>query len=353
MLQSIKIHIVILYHLKRKSQEKYTIIQKNGVKNMRFYVLLCCVTAAALILTPAITLPNEFSTQEPQAAADEEKTVTVFLSAENDAVTLPMTEYLVGAVSAEMPASYHPQALMAQAVACHTYALYRRAQEEKSPTSSLGGADLSDVPEVHQGYLSEKDRREKWGDDFSQNEEKVRKAVEEAQSQIMTYNDAPICAAFFSVSSGRTESALTVFGDDLPYLQSVASDADTLSPACENTVVFSESEFSDLAKKLGDVSFPEDADEWIGGQKTTDSGFTNEITVGGITVSGNAFREAFGLRSAVFTVSHSESGFRIHTKGYGHLVGMSQYGANAMASDGADYKQILQHYYTGVTLTNE
>ena len=320
---------------------------------MRFYVLLCCMTAAALILTPAITLPGGLVTQNTAAENKEEQTVTVFLSAEKDAVTLPMTEYLIGAVSAEMPASYHPQALMAQAVACHTYALYRRAQEAKSPTASLGGADLSDEPQVHQGYLSQADRQEKWGADFAQNEEKVREAVEKVQTQILTYDGAPICAAFFSVSSGQTESALTVFGDDLPYLQSVASDSDRLSPACETTVMFSESEFSDLAQKLGDVDLSDDADDWIGEQKTTDSGFTTEITVGDKTVSGNAFRNAFGLRSAVFTVSHTESGFRIHTKGHGHLVGMSQYGANAMASDGADYKQILLHYYPGVMLTNE
>lgn len=320
---------------------------------MRFYVLLCCVTAAALVLTPAITLPNGFAVRTDAQSAEEEKTVTVFLSADNEAVTLPMTEYLIGAVSAEMPASYHIEALKAQAVACHTYALYRREQEQKTPTSSLGGADLSDAPEAHQGYLSEADRREKWGDDFAQNEETVRKAVEEVQPLILTYDGKPICAAFFAVSSGQTETALTVFGDDLPYLQSVASDADVLSPACEASVVFSEEEFSEAAQKLGDVSLSDDADEWIGAQKTTDSGFVKEITVGEKTVSGNAFREAFSLRSAVFTVTRTESGFRIRTKGYGHLVGMSQYGANAMAEDGADYRQILLHYYTGVTLTNE
>ncbi len=319
---------------------------------MRFYVLLCCVTAVILILTPAITLPNESGTQNAAAEPEEEETVDVFLSADEAVVTLPMTEYLVGAVSAEMPASYHTQALMAQAVACHTYALYRRAQEQITPTSSLSGADLSDVPEMHQGYLSEADRRKKWGDDFSQYEKKIRDAVDAVRTQIMTYDDRPICAAFFAVSSGQTESALTAFGDDLPYLQSVASDSDLLSPACERSVVYTESEFSALARELG-ATLPDDPDDWISGQKTTDSGFTKEITVGDKTVSGNAFRKAFSLRSAVFTVSRTESGFRIHTKGYGHLVGMSQYGANAMAEDGADYKQILMHYYTGVMLTNE
>ena len=330
------------------------IIHKNGVKNMRFYVLLCCVTAAALILTPAITLPNGLRDgTDVSSAVDEEKTITVFLSAEDASVTLPMTEYLVGAVSAEMPASYHPQALMAQAVACHTYALYRRAQESRSPTASLGGADLSDQPQVHQGYLSETDRREKWGDAFTENEEKVRQAVEAVRTKIITYDGNAVCAAFFAVSSGQTESAKTVFGDDIPYLQSVSSDSDLLSPACTQSVVFSEAEFSECAQKLDGVFLSEDADDWVGEQKNTDSGFVEEITVGGKTVSGNTFRNAFSLRSAVFTVARTESGFRIQTKGYGHLVGMSQYGADAMAQDGADYQQILQHYYSGVTIDDE
>ncbi len=326
---------------------------KNGVKKMRFYVLLCCVTAAALVLVPAITLPNGFAPVPEETSTRKEETVTVFLNAEEASVTLPMTEYLVGAVSAEMPAAYHPQALMAQAVACHTYALYRKAQEAKSPTASLGGADLSDNPEMHQGYLSEADRREKWGDAFAENENKMRSAVESVQTLIMTYEGEPICASFFSVSAGQTESSLTVFGDDLPYLQPAASDADLLSPDCEHTVLFSDSEFTEAAQSLGDISLGDDPDDWIGEQKTTDSGFVKEITVGGKTVSGNAFRRAFSLRSAVFTVTHTDSGFRIRTKGHGHLVGMSQYGANAMAQSGADYRRILQHYYTGVMITSE
>lgn len=320
---------------------------------MRFYALLCCLCAVALILTPAIALPNGFggTTEEPDSP--EEATVTVYLSAQETSLTLPMTEYLIGAVAAEMPASYHPQAVMAQAVACHTYALYRRAEESRSPNASLHGADLSDSPQTHQGYLTRAQRQEKWGGEFVQNEEKVREAVEAVSSKIITYDGKPICAAFFDVSSGQTESAETVFGDKIPYLVSVPSDADLLSPACEQTVVFSESEFREAARNLSGVELPDDPDEWVGAQKNTDSGFAQEITVGGKTVSGNRFREAFSLRSAVFTVTRTESGFRIHTKGHGHLVGMSQYGANAMAQDGADWRQILTHYYTGVTISGE
>lgn len=320
---------------------------------MRFYVLLCFLTAAALILTPAITLPNASDkTAAEQEPAAEEETVTVFLTARETSVTLQMRDYLVGAVSAEMPVSYEPQALMAQTVACHTYVLYRRAQESTSPTAFLQGADLSDKPEMHQGYLSEQDRKEKWGADYEENEAKIRKAVEAVQSRIMTYDGKPVCAAFFAVSSGLTESAKTVFGDDIPYLQSVASDADVLSPACEQTVVFSDADFSEALQKLDGITLSGDADDWIGAQKTTDSGFVEEITVGGKVISGNAFRNALSLRSAVFTVSHNESDFRIHTKGHGHLVGMSQYGANAMAQDGADWRQILSHYYKGVTISD-
>ena len=320
---------------------------------MRIYLFLAALTAAALILTPAIALPGGVDKPVDESQTELENTVTVFLSNQNMPLKLPMTEYLVGAVSAEMPASYHPQALMAQAVACHTYALYRRSVENKSPTTSLLGADLSDDAQVHQGYLSEEGRKEKWGESFEANEAKVRAAVEEVCTKIMTYQGDPICAAFFAVSSGQTESALTVFGDDIPYLQSVPSDADQLSPDCEQTVTLSETEFAESMQKLNGVSLSDNADEWIGDQKTAGSGFVEEITVGGKTIPGVSFRKALSLRSAVFTVSRTESGFRIQTKGYGHLVGMSQYGANAMAADGADWRQILTHYYKGVTISDE
>ncbi|MBQ7542159.1 MAG: stage II sporulation protein D [Clostridia bacterium] len=322
---------------------------------MKFYALICILTAISLILTPAIVLlrPNEAQPTAAQTAPEEEKTVTVFLSANESTVTMPLEEYVVGAVAAEMPASSHPQALMAQAVACRTFALYRQRMEKAAPTSSLRGADLSDQPQRHQGYLSEDARREKWGEDFKENEAKVRDAVRQTNNEIMTYNGEPIFAAFFAVSSGQTESAETVFGDDLPYLKSVVCDEDLLSPDCTRAVVYTAEEFRASAQTIDGVTLPDDEEDWISETDASDSGFVRQITLGETQVTGMRFRDAFSLRSAVFTVSRTESGFRITTKGFGHLVGMSQYAADTMARSGADHKQILRRFYTDVKITDE
>ena len=117
--------------------------------------------------------------------------------------------------------------------------------------------------------------------------------------------------------------------------------------------MFSDSEFSELAKELGEITLPDDPDDWVMDIQCSDTGYVRQITVGGRTVTGNRFREVFSLRSAVFTLSHGESGFKITTRGYGHLVGMSQYGADAMARSGADHQQILRHFYTDITISGE
>lgn len=320
---------------------------------MRFYALLCTIAALSMLLTPAIVLiepsREEKTTQTQQIAAPE--TIDVFLSESENTVSLDMEEYLVGAVAAEISASCHPQALMAQAVACHTFALYRQQVEITSPTQELHGAALSDVPQKHQGYLTEQARREQWGDDFAVNEKKIRQAVQAVLNEVMTYDGKPICAVYFALSPGQTESAQTVFGDAIPYLQSASSDADTLSPDCVRSVVYSDEEFRALAEQIEGVSLPDDTSEWISAFETTDSGFVKLIEMGGRELSGMRFREAFTLRSPVFTVSRTESGFRVTTKGYGHLVGMSQYGAESMARSGADHVKILRHFYKDITIS--
>lgn len=321
---------------------------------MRFYVMLCTLAAFFMLLIPAVVLiePQKPSDDAPKAVQEYPDTVTVFLTDSEKAVTMDMDEYLVGAIAAEMPASYHPQALMAQAAACHTYALYRKNQEAQSPSADLHGADLSSEPQKHQGYLTKEEREEKWGDAFEANEKKIRAAVQAAGSEIMLYEGEPICAAFFAISPGQTETALTAFGQSLPYLQSVACDADVLSPECEKSVVYTDEEFRQAAESGLQIELPDSANDWIGETKTTDSGYVLTICVGGTDVTGSAFRKAFSLRSPVFSITRTDSGFRIVTKGYGHLVGMSQYGADAMARSGADHKQILRHFYRGITISD-
>ena len=321
---------------------------------MRFYIMLCTLAAIFMLLIPAIVLlePQKPPEETTETADPVPQTVTVFLTESEESVTLDMTEYLIGAVAAEMPASYHPEALQAQTVASHTYAMYRMQQEMVRPTADLQGADLSDEPQRHQGYLTEEERQIKWGDSFEKNEKKIREAVKAAGSEIMYYEGKPICAAFFSISPGQTESAETAFGQPLPYLQSVASDADALSPECEKSVVYTDEEFRQAAETGLELKLSDDTNDWIGEMQTTQTGYVQTIEIGGKSVSGSACREAFSLRSTVFTVSRTDSGFRFITKGYGHLVGMSQYGADQMARSGADHQQILRHFYKDITISD-
>lgn len=328
---------------------------------MKFYAILCAVLAVCMLVMPALAFSSDAGSTNTEkkdayssALRKDPQSVTVLLTESGKAENVDLREYLIGAVAAEMPAVYDEQALMAQAVACHTYALYRRERESFSPDPSLQGADLSDDPALYQGYIDRNARKEKWGNDFDTYEEKIGSAVDAVQDLILTYDNEPIAAAFFALSAGRTESAANVFGIDLPYLQSVTSDADTLSPACSKTIVLSEKEFLEGMQKIElpekITSIPEDC---IGERIVRESGVVKSIELCRYTVSGQQVREAFALNSADFSIEQTESGYAIHTMGHGHFVGMSQYGAQQLALSGFDFRRILHHYYTDVKISDE
>ena len=328
---------------------------------MKFYALLCAVLAICMLILPALALStvaehtsSAVSTAQISERNSDPSKIAIYLKDEGKKIELDMNEYLVGAVAAEMPAEYHDEALKAQAIASHTYALYRQSREQLSSTPTLSGADLSDDPELYQGYWDQETRKNRWGADFETNEQKIRSVVSEVQDLILTYDNEPIDAVFFSMSAGRTESAANVFGVDLPYLQSVTSDADTLSPVCSKTVYYSDEEFLNRLQKIEMIEpVSKLTDDCIGERIVRESGTVKSVTLCGNTVSGQQIREAFGLNSTAFTIEQNDSGFAIRTMGNGHFVGMSQYGAEQMARDGATFRQILHHYYTGVTLSDE
>ena len=162
------------------------------------------------------------------------------------------------------------------------------------------------------------------------------------------YNDSPIFAAYHSSNAGKTESSSIVWGNEFAYLQPVVSSGDTLSPHYNTTVVVSDTEF---AAAFPERSLTGDASGWITDTPSvSDSGTVTSITIGGTPYTGQQVREALGLRSACFSVAHNTDGFTFTVSGYGHGVGMSQYGAKAMAEQGFTYDEILCHYYTDVTI---
>lgn len=327
---------------------------------MGIYKFIAVVVVLSMLLIPLGALESEQKegtsdteiTQQKGDVAESEKpeTVKVFMREDELVLNITVQEYIVGVLAAEMLPTYHEQALKAQAVAAYTYLLYKKSEQQKSPDESLKGAYLSNDSSTHQGYMTSEERSEKWGDKAEQYEKKLNKAVEAVLGKVITFDGKPIIAAFHANNSGVTHSAKTVWGGDVPYLQSVVSVGDKLSPDCVKTVAISSQEFSSLAGKLDGCNLNGEASDWIGDVKADENGYVQSIAIGGGEFTGLRVRDTLGLRSAVFTYEYKDGTFRFTTEGYGHGVGMSQYGADYMARQGSTWEEIIKHYYTGVEI---
>lgn len=259
--------------------------------------------------------------------------ITVYKS-NGSVINLNMTNYLIGVVSSEMPASFNLEALKAQSVLARTYAL----KAKKS------GKKLTDTVST-QSYIDIDQMKNKWGNSFNTYYNKIKYAVENTNGEYLSYNGNYIEALYHSTNNGKTESSLDVFGNYYPYLISVSSEYDKNASSYLRTISMP---LDTISNKLG-LSLNNDS--VISILSYTDGGNIKEININGNSFSGKKVRELLGLRSADFDISISDNNANITTRGYGHGVGMSQYGANGMANAGYSYKDILSHYYPGTTLT--
>ena len=251
---------------------------------------------------------------------------------------LELEEYICGVVLAEMPAKFEPDALKAQAVVARTYTLRRMEAGGRHEN-----ADVCGDPGCCQGYRDPADKG-----NTPESVEKIRAAVESPAGQVLTYDGELIDATYFSCSGGMTEDALAVWGTDIPYLQSTESPGEEEATHYTDRVFFSAEDFS--AALEADLTGPPKS--WLGAVTYTTGGGVSTIRIGGKQYKGTEIRSLLGLRSTDFTLTATENGIEIVTHGYGHRVGMSQYGADAMAASGSSYKQILAHYYHGTVLTD-
>lgn len=248
-------------------------------------------------------------------------------------------EYIFGVVAAEMPALYNDEALKAQAVASYTFACYRRAENKDKEY------DLSTDFNTDQSFITEEKAREKWGDKADEYCNKLKNAIEEVKNLAVTYDGKPILAVYHAVSSGKTEDCKNVWGGDYPYLKATASPGDTLAPDYISKATFSEEE---VKKKLSEKCvISGEPTDYFKSLKRTSSGTVTSAEVCGSTLSGSEIRALFSLRSSNFEVRCKDDEFCFTVYGYGHGVGMSQYGADYMAKQGSDFKEILLHYYSG------
>ena len=312
-------------------------------------LLLIAVAAAGLWSSGGSGRFAFFAAEAPQSEPETglpQPAQTLFLqvAAEGGAQQMELEQYILGVVAAEMPASFEAEALKAQAVAARTYTLRKLLHGG----CSRGVGDICTDSAHCQAWCSEQQMRDKWGERYAEYHDKLQAAVTQTAGQVLCYEGEVIEALFHSSSDGNTEDCAHVFSQDLPYLKSVSTPEET----DQSEVSYSCAEWISLAEKaLGSCGLKE---RELAGQievlSRYESGRVQTLRLGEKEISGNRARTIFSLRSADFSV-RVEAGQVIFTvRGYGHGVGMSQRGADALAAEGACYTEILAHYYTGTTL---
>ncbi|MEW9110800.1 MAG: stage II sporulation protein D [Cytobacillus gottheilii] len=320
------------------------------------FILLASILFAVTIIVPSL-LVIPFSNNEETGKLDEELEetvaepagtepaieVAVFRTATKKVENLAMEDYLVGVVSAEMPAEFEDEALKAQALTARTYIVQHLMKDQD--LNIPGDAQVYDTVD-HQVYKNKEELKKQWKEEYDSNIKKVTEAVRATAGQILTYEGNPIQAQFFSTSNGFTENSESVWTNAIPYLKSVESPWDQKSPEFTDQLVIA---VPDFEAKLG-VSLPEGPA--IGSVTERTAGKrVSKVNINGKELKGVDIREKLGLRSTDFTWERKGDNVVIQTKGYGHGVGMSQYGANGMAAEGKTYKEIVNHYYKGVEIS--
>lgn len=325
---------------------------------MKNYLILILFCAISILFIPlalmdkvdssmynTTTLPVNESISEPNSN-EKEETISVFRSVSKKAEEITLFEYVCGSVAAEMPLAYNEEAIKAQAVACYTNAL-----RQMNINNDESAGDISDDTSVHQGYIDESQRKEKWGDSFEKHEEKLKNAVKAVEGEALYYNGELCVAAFCAISNGKTENAKNLWGTAVPYLVSVDSKGDKLSPSYASTVSYTKEEFLKIVNASGaKAESTDDLTKAIKITKSSDIGTVLKAEINGKAFTGEELRKLFSLRSPTFTVKATKNTVTFNVSGYGHGIGMSQYGANYYAEEGYNYKEILEHYYKGVEI---
>ncbi|MCR4693340.1 MAG: stage II sporulation protein D [Firmicutes bacterium] len=312
-------------------------------------ILMAMAAAFLITLLIPLVLLLKYGKFEPQPPENEE-TVSVYIKNEDKVVDMNKSQYLKEVVAAEMPASFEMEALKAQAVAARSYLVSRQNAYRISGTpEEHKGADMCTDPTHCKAWISEEKRRESWGAESEKNWEKIKRAVDETKGEVITYNNEVISAVFHSTSSGKTENSKDVWGGDRPYLVSVESPGDVLSPKYKSEKEMSLDEFKKIAKdNIEGVDFEKGL---IGNIARSDAGGILTVEIGGVAVKGTVFRKIYDLRSTNVEINIDGKKVRFDVTGFGHGVGMSQYGANYLAQQGKTYQEILKTYYTGVEIT--
>lgn len=292
------------------------------------YLIIIIVVLSIIAI---VSSPNK---EETAYFNDDLVNVTVKDVDSNEETNLDLEEYVVGVVAGEMPASFEIEALKAQAIAARSYAL------SKIETSTESYDLVTDI--TNQVYITTEDMQEKWGEDYDFYYDKIKNAVSATKNLVMEYEGDVISAYYFAMSNGSTEDVSLVFGEARDYLKSVDSSWDESVKNFSVTTTFTKEEFcSKLSIDCSNIT--------IGAIDRSSTNRVNTIVINDKEFKGTTLRTLLGLRSTDFTIDIADD-IKITTKGYGHGVGMSQYGANEMAKNGASYEEILNHYYKDIDI---
>lgn len=287
-----------------------------------------------IVVLSIIAIVSSLTKKKTAYFNDEEIEVTIKDSTSNEETKLNLEEYIIGVVAGEMPASFEVDALKAQAIAARSYAL------SKINTATTSYDLLTDV--TNQVYITTTDMQKKWGSDYEYYYNRIKDAVLETKDLVMEYDGEVISAYYFAMSNGYTEDASLVFGETHDYLESVDSTWDENVKNFEVTTTFSKEEFCEkLSLDCSNIA--------IENIVRSATNRVNSITINNQEFKGTKIRSLLNLRSTDFDIDITDK-VTITTKGYGHGVGMSQYGANEMAKKGYTYEEILNYYYKGIDI---
>ena len=308
-----------------------------------FAALFTFFIMSAYILPLSVACFFGFGDKNDKEKTEPENKIIVFFKEENKVRTVPLEEYITGVVAAEMPASFEEEALKAQAVAARSFAVYRSKSQNPAHPEAAVCTDSTHC----KAFRSEQASMQLWGADGEKNKKKIESAVNSTAGEILTYNGEACLAVFHSqAGGGKTESSRDVWGGDLPYLVSVESRGEENAPNYHSSADVPLSEFCEkLTAENPQAVITSAAD--IGEITRSEGGAVKSIAIGGASFKGSDIRRIFNLRSACFEIKCEGDNVHFEVTGYGHGVGMSQYGANELAKEGMSYKKILAHYYTG------
>ena len=290
------------------------------------------VVALLVIIIPFLFVKIFVQTDEIKFKYITNNTIRVKNEKTGQITKIPFEEYIKGVVAGEMPATFELEALKAQAVASRSYAMYQMTATKDKDYDVLNTT-------ANQVYLTDEQLKENWKDEYTEKLNKIKTAIAETTGEYLTYKGQIVNAMFFSTSVGKTENSEEVFVSALPYLRSVDSIWDQDSPVYTDTYTF---DLKDFYTKL---NLPYNEKLTIEVTEKTSTGRTKKLKINNQELNGRDIATKLSLRSNYFDIVQNENKITITTKGFGHGVGMSQYGANGMAKEGYKYDQILKHYY--------